>query len=91
MADRLVLEIEVADFNVEGIQEAADEFCEGDVLFIVTEELMRPDVALGLVSLPGEKCLNSDFEVHAKNGRIVGARIQRDDLAGPSRSPEEGS
>lgn len=75
MFDRLVLEIEVPEFNADGIQAAADEFCDGDVLFIVTEELMRRDVGLTLVSIPGEKCMNDDFEVHAMDGRIIGARI----------------
>ena len=77
MSGRLVLEIEVPDFNVDGAQEAADEFCDGDLLFIVTEEWMREDVGLTLVSLPGEKSMNHEFEVHAMNGRIVGARIAR--------------
>ena len=73
---RLVLEIEVPDFYVDGkTQESIDEFGDGDVLFTVTEEWMRADVGLTLVSIPGEKNLNSDFEVHAMNGRIVGARI----------------
>ena len=72
----LVLEIEVPDFFVDASsQEAADEWCDGDLLHIVTEEWMRADVGLTLVSIPGEKNLNSDFEVHAMNGRIVGARI----------------
>lgn len=75
---RLVLEIEVPGFYVDGTeQEFADEH-ELDLLDIVTEEWMRPDVALGLCSIPGEKNLNSDFEVHAMDGRIVGARIVKD-------------
>lgn len=75
---RLVLEIEVPDFYVDGTtQEAADEWYEGDVLPIVTEEWMREDVGLTFVSIPGEKEMNSDFEVHALVGRIVGARIVR--------------
>ena len=72
---RLILEIEVPDFNVEGAQEAADEFCDGDLLFIVTEEWMRPDVGVTFVTIPGEKSRNSDFELHTRVGRIVGARI----------------
>jgi hypothetical protein len=72
----LVLEIEIPDFYVDGTtQEAADEWgCE--IVDIVTEEWMRRDVGLTLVSIPGEKEMNSDFEVHAMNGRIVGARIE---------------
>lgn len=73
---RLVLEIEVPDFWVDGTtQEAADEWYEGDILPIVTEEWMREDVGLTFVSLPGEKNLNSDFEVHTRTCRIVGARV----------------
>jgi hypothetical protein len=75
LGGRLVLEIEVEGYNVDGLQEAADEYCDGDVLSVLTDELMREDCGLTLVSLPGEKNLNSDFEVHAMNGRIVGARI----------------
>jgi hypothetical protein len=75
MEARLVIEVEVPDFNVDGVQEAADEFCGGDVAFIVTEELMRGDVGLTFVTIPGEKSQNHDFEVHTRVGRIVGARI----------------
>lgn len=74
MSERLILEIEVPDYNVEGIQGTANEL-EADVGEIVTEELMRPEVALGLVSVPGEKCLNDEFSLHAMRGLIVGARI----------------
>ncbi|HEX5370040.1 MAG TPA: hypothetical protein VFY10_11545 [Dehalococcoidia bacterium] len=73
---RLVLEIEVPDFYVDGTtQQVCDEFgCE--IVDIVTDEWMREDVGLTFVSIPGEKEMNSDFEVHAMNGRIVGARIE---------------
>lgn len=72
---RLVLEIEVPDFWVDGTTEQyAEEFgCE--IVDIVKDEWMREDVGLTFVSIPGEKEMNSDFEVHAMNGRIVGARI----------------
>lgn len=75
MSGRLILEIEVPDFNVDGAQEAADEFLDGDLLHIVTEEWMREEVGVTFVTLPGEKNLNSDFEVHSRVCRIVGARI----------------
>jgi hypothetical protein len=75
MNGKLILEIEVPDFNVEGAQEAADESYDGDVAVIVIEEWMRSDVGLTFVSIPGEKTMNSDFEVHSRVGRIVGARI----------------
>lgn len=71
---RLILEIEVPGYNVEGIQEAAGEF-DMEVFDIVENELMRTEVALSLVSLPGEKCLNDEFTLHAMDGHIVGARI----------------
>lgn len=73
---RLVLEIAVPGFWVDGTtQEAADEWYDGDVTPIVLEEWMRADVGLTFVSIPGEKELNSDFEVHAMNGHIVGAKV----------------
>lgn len=73
---KLILEIEVPEFWADGTtQESADEWYSGDVLPIVTEEWMRSDVGLTFVSIPGEKEQNHDFEVHAMNGRIVGARI----------------
>ena len=75
MSDRLILEIEVPDFNVDGAQEAADEYLDGDVLAIVIEEWMREEVGVTFVTIPGEKNLNSDFEVHSRTCRIVGARI----------------
>jgi hypothetical protein len=75
VSGKLILEIEVPDFNVEGAQEAADEFCNGDLLHIITEEWMREDVGLTFVTIPGEKCMNADFEVHVRVGLIVGARI----------------
>lgn len=75
MSDRLILEIEVPDFDVSGAQEVIDEYADGDVLFVVTEEWMRDEVGVTFVSLPGEKCLNSDFDVITRTCRIVGARI----------------
>ncbi len=78
---RLVLEIEVPDFYVDGTEEpltgSAAEYGV-TLLDVVTEEWMRADVGLTFVSIPGEKCLNSDSEVYAMNGRIVGARIVKE-------------
>lgn len=73
--NRLLLEIEIPDFNVDGAQEAADEYLDGDVLAIVTEEWMREEVGVTFVTIPGEKSMNDDFEVIARTCRIVGARI----------------
>jgi hypothetical protein len=73
-----VLEIEVPEFYVDGTeQEFADEH-DLTVFDIATEEWMRPDVGLTFVTIPGEKEMNSDFEVKAMEGRIVGARIVKD-------------
>jgi hypothetical protein len=76
-AHRLVLEIEVPEFYVDGTeQEAADEWYKGDLLPIVIDEWMREDVVLAFVSQPGEKEQNSDFELHGMVGRIIGAKLQ---------------
>ncbi|HZO69366.1 MAG TPA: hypothetical protein VFB74_30610 [Kribbellaceae bacterium] len=78
----LVLHIEVPGFYADDLHEMAgycsepDEPTAEDYLFVVTEEWMRRDVGLTLVSLPGEKSTNDDFEVHAYTGRIVGAEIK---------------
>jgi hypothetical protein len=75
VSERLILEIEVPEFNVDGAQEAANEWYDGDILPIVTEEWMRDDVIVVANDIPGEKNQNSDFEIHALVGQIVGARI----------------
>lgn len=48
-----------------------------DYLDVVLEEWLRPEVGLTVVTIPSDKSMNYDFEVHAYTGRIVGA-----DLAG---------
>ena len=75
MVDQLVLEIVVPDFNVEGAQEAADEWSNGDVLPIVIEEWMRKEVGVTFVTIPGEKEQTRDFEVDSRVCHIVSARI----------------
>jgi len=77
MSERLVLHVEVPDFNVEGAQEAADEFYDGDVLPIVIEEWMRSEIGVTFVTIPGEKSMNHEFEVVARTCRIVDAEIVR--------------
>jgi hypothetical protein len=78
----LVLHIEVPGFYADDLPECAAVLSEpneptpADYLFVVTEEWMRDDVGLTLVSLPGEKTTNDDFEVHAYTGRIVGAEVR---------------
>ena len=44
-----------------------------DLADMITEELMRDRVGVTLVTLPGEKCLNSEFDVVSYTGTIVGA------------------
>ena len=76
MSDRrLILEIEVSEFNVDGAKESADEFVDGDVLAIVTEEWMRDEIGVTFVTIPGEKSMNHEFEIFTRTCRIVGARI----------------
>jgi hypothetical protein len=79
---RLVLEIEVPEFYVDGTEQAFADEHDLSLLDIATEEWMRPDVGLTFVTIPGEKEMNSDFEVKALEGRIVGARIVKDDANG---------
>jgi hypothetical protein len=49
-------------------------------LYVVTEEWMRPEVILTLCTYPGEKCQNHEFEMVARNARIVGAEAVGDPL-----------
>lgn len=72
----LVLHVEVPGFYVEDLQEAADEWCDGDVGRIVTDEMIRAEVGVTFVTVPGEKCLNSDFEVESRTCRVVGAEVR---------------
>lgn len=79
----LVLHVEVPGFWADDLDEMAAIYADGwegeadDYrLTVVTEEWMRPEVGITLVSIPGEKCMNSDFEVHAYTGRIVGAEVR---------------
>lgn len=53
-------------------------------LYVVTEEWMRAEVGITLVSRPGEKCMNDDFLVQAYTGRIVGAEAR--DVPGRGRN-----
>lgn len=80
---KLVLHIEVEGFNADDLDEMADIWADGDPgdrarerLYVVTEEWVRPDVGLTLVTVPGDKCMNDDFDVVAFNGRIVGAETR---------------
>jgi hypothetical protein len=78
----LVLHIEIPGFNADGLDEYAAICSEPDPpgpedrLYVVTEEWMRETVGITLVSIPGEKCMSDDFEIHAFTGRIVGAEAR---------------
>lgn len=76
MRERLILEIEVPDFNVDGTLENIAAFG-GDVTVhdVVVNEWMRGEVGVTFVTIPGEKCQNHEFEVETRVCRIVGARI----------------
>lgn len=76
----LVLHIAVPDYWADDLEDSAAEFAEGEVtpedrLDIVLDEWMRPEVGLTLVGIPGDKCMNDDFEVGAFNGRVVGVEV----------------
>jgi hypothetical protein len=88
--ERLVLHIEVPEFNVDGTQEAADEWNDGNILPIVTEEWMRDDVIVVANDIPGEKNMNSDFAIHALVGRIIGAEIVREASNQDTEAPYAG-
>lgn len=78
----LVLHIEVDGFYADDLDEMAGYVTEPEPaddearLYVVTEEWMRTEVGITLVSLPGEKCMSDDFMVKAFNGRIVGAEAR---------------
>jgi hypothetical protein len=75
----LILHIEVPGFWADDLEDCAREWADGgeptakDRLEVVLEEWMRSEAGITLVSLPGEKSMADDFEVHAYTGRIVGA------------------
>jgi hypothetical protein len=78
----LVLHIEVPDVYADDLEESAAAWADDepptaeDYLNVVTEEWMRPEVGLTVVTIPGEKNTNDDFEVHAYIARIVGAELR---------------
>jgi len=78
----LILHIEVPDIYADDLQATAKFYAKPnepgpeDYLDVVTEEWMRPEVGLTIVTLPGEKNMNEDFEIHAYTGRIVGAELK---------------
>jgi hypothetical protein len=77
MTERLILHIEVPEVNVEGFREVAKEF-DMDLLYIVLEEMMRPQVGVTFVTQPGEKCLNSEFDIFTKTCTVVGVEIREE-------------
>ena len=78
----LILHIEVPGVWADDLPESAAVWADGrepdaqDYLYVVTEEWMRQEVGLTIVTLPGEKNLSDDFGVHAYTGRIVGAEVR---------------
>jgi hypothetical protein len=76
---KLRLTIEVDGIWADDLDECAGYMSEPEPpgprerLYVVTEEWMRPDVVLTVCTIPGEKCMNDDFEMQALTGRIVGA------------------
>ena len=84
---RLILHIEVPGIWADDLEEHAGYMSEPDPpdaedrLYVVTEEWMRDDVGLTIVTRPGDKCMNDDFGVHAYTATIVGAEVR--DLKDP--------
>lgn len=84
----LVLHIAVPDVWGDDLDEAAAMYAEPneptdkDRLEVVLNEWMREDVGVTFVSLPGDKCMNSEFNVCAMNGRVVGAELRGRDIPG---------
>jgi hypothetical protein len=78
----LILHIEVPGIWADDLPESAALWAEGseptakDYATVVTEEWMRPEVAIAVVTRPGEKNLNEDFELHTYKGLIVGAAVR---------------
>lgn len=78
----LVLHVEVPGVYADDLEESAAAWADGesptaeDFLNVVVEEWMRPEVGLTVVTIPGEKSTNDDFEVHAYTARIVGAGLR---------------
>lgn len=70
----LILHIRVPGIYVDDLPGLAAEWdCE--IVDMLIEEQIRADVGLTIVTLPGEKCMNDDFEVHAYTATIVGADV----------------
>lgn len=81
----LVLHVTVPGFWADDLDDCAAEIAittptAQDRLDVVLEEWMRPEVGITLVSRPGEKSANGDFELHAYTGRVVGAELRDRDL-----------
>lgn len=82
--DKLVLEIELAEFNADGIEEdiaVANLYCGHPVdavslLDVIIEEYMEESVTVTILDIPAEKSGDRPT-LHAQHGRIVGARIKR--------------
>lgn len=74
MAD-VVLKVRVPGIYADDLQEIADEYYDGNLADYLLEEGFYPSVGLTLVTMPGEKCLNSDFGIHHYEAEVVGAEV----------------
>jgi hypothetical protein len=87
---RLRLTIEVPDMWADDLDEHAGYYSEPDPptaedrLELVLSEWMRAEVGLTIVTLPGDKCMNDDFQVVAYTGRIVAAETVANGGSDPS-------
>ena len=73
--------IEIPEVYADDLREAAELWADGepvipdDYLSVVLQEWMRPEVGLTIVTIPGDKSMRDDFEIHAYTGRIVAAGV----------------
>ena len=80
MADRILrLTIEIPGVYADDLDEAAALWADGeevtstDYLDVILHEWMRPEVGITIVTLPSDKAMSDDFEIHSYEARIVGA------------------
>ena len=84
----LRLTIEVPDIWADDLDENAACYSDPDPptaedrLEVILSEWMRPEVGLTIVTIPGDKCMNDDFEVHAYTATIVAAETRLIDGTG---------
>ena len=82
---KLILHIELPEIWVDDLEENLHiwmmdgqdktEPTARDMSDMITTELMRDRAGVTLVTMPGEKCMNHEFDVISYTGTIVGAEV----------------